>query len=290
MMKAFCDDVDKWLKENDENVAVVHCKAGKGRTGLMICAYLLHCRHSRTAEEVLSFYATKRTMDEKGVTIPSQRRYVDYYAANVNENLQYSPVKLYLYSFVIDPLPALGLGQQEGYIQFEVRQTNVKPYMSKVYQVKRTDGRISIQLPSPLLIVGDVKIEFYQKNFNYGKGKRQKFINQSKLFHLWVNTFFIDLERSNDLTHEISKTTLEQMFTMNLTPPNFVPDDRSSPLTHESLSSRPSLPVRPTSHHQLQQLHVHSYQHHHGHGQLQQSASAAAVHGLSSSSSSSTSS
>ena len=37
-----------------------------------------------------------------------------------SENLQYNDVKLYLYSFVIDPLPHLGLGQQEGYIQFEV--------------------------------------------------------------------------------------------------------------------------------------------------------------------------
>ena len=43
----------------------------------------------------------------------------------VNQKLPYNPVKLYLYSFVIDPLPALGLGQQEGYIQFEVRQEGI---------------------------------------------------------------------------------------------------------------------------------------------------------------------
>ena len=35
--------------------------------------------------------------------------------------------------------------------------------MSEVYQVRRNDGRINIDLPTPLLIVGDIKIEFQQK-------------------------------------------------------------------------------------------------------------------------------
>jgi len=236
-MRPFCEDVSRWLDEHEENVAVVHCKAGKGRTGLMICAYLLHRRLYKTAEDVLKYYGSKRTLDTKGVTIPSQRRYVDYYASMISEGLQYNPVKMYLTSIVIDPLPQLGLGQHEGYIQFEVRQTSVRPFVSDVYLVKRTDGRINIELQSPLLIVGDVKIDFTQKikldilnlsgrlknrnqasrlgqNLEKFEARMSKYwpryvsnVPNGKLFHFWVNTFFIDQQRSSDLTHDSTGST-----------------------------------------------------------------------------------
>ena len=60
-------------------MAVIHCKAGKGRTGTVICSYMLHENRWNTSEESMTFYAAMRTYNRKGVTIPSQIRYIRYY-------------------------------------------------------------------------------------------------------------------------------------------------------------------------------------------------------------------
>eukprot|EP01024_Parvocaulis_polyphysoides_P001594 TRINITY_DN10437_c0_g1_i1.p1 TRINITY_DN10437_c0_g1~~TRINITY_DN10437_c0_g1_i1.p1 ORF type:complete len:145 (-),score=8.86 TRINITY_DN10437_c0_g1_i1:112-546(-) len=36
----FCMEVEEWFLKDDKNVVIVHCKAGKGRTGYLICCLL----------------------------------------------------------------------------------------------------------------------------------------------------------------------------------------------------------------------------------------------------------
>uniref|UniRef100_A0A453K5W5 Phosphatidylinositol-3,4,5-trisphosphate 3-phosphatase and dual-specificity protein phosphatase PTEN n=1 Tax=Aegilops tauschii subsp. strangulata TaxID=200361 RepID=A0A453K5W5_AEGTS len=76
---SFCQSAYSWLKEDIENVVVVHCKAGKARTGLMISSLLVYLKFFPTAEESIEYYNQKRCVDGKGLILPSQIRYVKYF-------------------------------------------------------------------------------------------------------------------------------------------------------------------------------------------------------------------
>ncbi|RVX23906.1 Phosphatidylinositol 3,4,5-trisphosphate 3-phosphatase and protein-tyrosine-phosphatase PTEN2A [Vitis vinifera] len=79
LITSFCQSAYSWLKQDIENVVVVHCKAGMARTGLMISSLLLFLKFFPTAEESINYYNQKRCLDGKGLVLPSQIRYVKYF-------------------------------------------------------------------------------------------------------------------------------------------------------------------------------------------------------------------
>jgi phosphatidylinositol-3,4,5-trisphosphate 3-phosphatase/dual-specificity protein phosphatase PTEN len=79
LIRQFCEHAHEWMREDPQHVVAVHCKAGKGRTGCMICALLIRTGEQPDPDAALVFYGERRTHNGKGVTIPSQQRYIRYY-------------------------------------------------------------------------------------------------------------------------------------------------------------------------------------------------------------------
>ncbi|XP_055376462.1 putative uncharacterized protein DDB_G0277255 isoform X1 [Condylostylus longicornis] len=183
LMQKFCDDINSWLKGDERNVAAVHCKAGKGRTGTMICCYLLQCGFARTADEALSYYDEKRTKDKKGVTIPSQRRYVEYYAKLLTSGKPYERRTLQICEIRFSSPP---LSSSQGTVlSLSTLDDPSCPDKVKTLQNFAIDFRktSNVEITDRCIpVTGDVRIELSHK------------VTKKTMLHLWFNVYFIDEE------------------------------------------------------------------------------------------------
>jgi len=80
LIKEFCNDVNNYLSQGRATVAAVHCKAGKGRSGTMICALLAYAYGTQNMEKVMRDYAARRSWKGQGVTVPSQKHVLDLFS------------------------------------------------------------------------------------------------------------------------------------------------------------------------------------------------------------------
>ena len=169
LIQPFCEDMDEWLKADDRNVAGIHCLDGLGRTGVMICSYLLHDRLFETVKDALQFFGEARTYTAKGITLPSQQRYVLYYGHLLRKSLSYSPITVFLKFIRFIGIPKFQGGTCVPYFTIAVQE--VKIYSSKLYDhINRADGTADLLLPQELPICGDVKIIFI---INQGLAKKE---------------------------------------------------------------------------------------------------------------------
>lgn len=101
MILEFCVDAFLYFNKNVDSYIAVHCKAGKGRTGVMICSYLIFSCLVENSNESFAYYDKSRTYDGKGLTIPSQKRYVKYFETFLNINYK-KPYFKYLIEILTD--------------------------------------------------------------------------------------------------------------------------------------------------------------------------------------------
>ena len=187
LIAAFCEDMDSWLNQHPENVVAIHCKAGKGRTGLMISAYLVHCGFKPNSEAALRWFGMKRTANAKGVTIPSQMRYVHYYESILRNGF---PVT-YCYQVThirLRGVPAVEMsGNCAPWFQLFIDGVKIFDYKKAVgtknlYKFKKNEPYMDLNLTNfDVRIANNVKIQFLHEGVT----------GAVKLCHLWFHTGYI---------------------------------------------------------------------------------------------------
>ena len=78
--------------------------AGKGRTGTIICCYMLFCGRFDNADSAFDYYSKKRFSVGDGVTQPSQKRYVYYFEKLLKEKILF-PYLISIRDVLINKFP-----------------------------------------------------------------------------------------------------------------------------------------------------------------------------------------
>ena len=201
LIRPFCEDAKKFLDEDPKNVVAIHCLAGKGRTGTLISCLLLYLKEFDTAADCLKYYGLMRVDNGKGVTVPSQIRYVFYFEQILKNNIAHPIVfkKLCIKKIRMVTIPSFSR------ITFVVEnkvdnKNNVFTY-NKKETLEENAPFVDYELGDEgFMVCGDVKILFYNIPM---------FGSKDKIFKLWFNTNFVPedgvLEIKKDLIDKACK-------------------------------------------------------------------------------------
>ena len=114
MLFKICASLESWLEADADNVAAVHCLTGRGRTSAVLaCALAWLGAFDSNPLEALRHVAARRRDDVERLTIPSQRRYVSYFA-NVLDGCAPRSEPLVLRRAIMHTIPNFGSADRPG--------------------------------------------------------------------------------------------------------------------------------------------------------------------------------
>ncbi|XP_074160939.1 phosphatidylinositol 3,4,5-trisphosphate 3-phosphatase TPTE2-like [Sminthopsis crassicaudata] len=176
-MLKFVDSVFEWMETDPKNIIVVHCMGGKGRTGTMICIWLIASEHFNTTKESLEYFGKRRTdtassSKYQGVETPSQSRYVEYFALIKNKYHWAIPqTKIFrIYSIIIHSIRGVGNGNGTDLkiviiVNKKIVHTCVCSSLKSCQILHDVENNfINIKLKTCPDLSGDVKIKFFSSS------------------------------------------------------------------------------------------------------------------------------
>ncbi|XP_061073919.1 phosphatidylinositol 3,4,5-trisphosphate 3-phosphatase TPTE2-like isoform X1 [Conger conger] len=210
-MLKYTASVREWMSADPKNVIVIHCKGGKGRTGTMVCVWLIDSDQFESAQESLDYFGERRTdksMSSKfqGVETPSQSRYVGYYEIMKNTyDRQLPPEKsLQIQSIRIHSIKGVGKGDgRDLSLKVMVKKETVFQCVCSTQEnctvlPDTENNAVVISFEEGPVVSGDVKIMFASSAeppvlLSFSQGLPKGYENCP--FYFWFNTSFVENNR-----------------------------------------------------------------------------------------------
>ena len=188
LIHPFCVDAKKFLDLDPNNIVAIHCKAGKGRTGTFISCLLLYLNIFDNAADCLKYYGMMRVENGRGVTVPSQIRYVFYYEQILKQKLE-TPITFKnicitkIRMVTVPNISSVKSGCSPTFcIENSGKSFNYWDF-NKKQNIDGNESYVDFQVNEKGFdVCGDVKITFFHYPMIGSK---------EKIFKLWFNTNFV---------------------------------------------------------------------------------------------------
>ncbi|XP_031656888.1 tensin-1 isoform X3 [Oncorhynchus kisutch] len=162
-----CKAMDSWLSADSHNVVVIHNKGNRGRTGVVVAAYMHYSNISASADQALDRFAMKRFYEDKVLPVgqPSQKRYVQYFSGLLSGHIKINNKPLFLHHVIMHGIP--NFESKGGCRPFlKIYQAMQPVYTSGIYSVQGdSQTSVCITIEPGLLLKGDILLKCYHKRF-----------------------------------------------------------------------------------------------------------------------------
>uniref|UniRef100_UPI0037E8BEF9 tensin-2-like n=1 Tax=Semicossyphus pulcher TaxID=241346 RepID=UPI0037E8BEF9 len=162
---AVCKAMETWLTADPLNVVVLHCKGHKGKTGVIVAAYMHYSKISAGADQALTTLAMRKFCEDKisSSLQPSQNRYIYYFGGLLSGTIKMNSSPLFLHQILIPSLPNFQAGG--GFYPFlKIYQSLQLVYTSGVYDPQSSRARkLCVTMEPALLLKGDIMVKCYHR-------------------------------------------------------------------------------------------------------------------------------
>uniref|UniRef100_A0A8C2ZAZ7 Tensin 1b n=1 Tax=Cyclopterus lumpus TaxID=8103 RepID=A0A8C2ZAZ7_CYCLU len=164
---SMCKAIDTWLNGDPRNVVVLHNKGNRGRTGVVVAAYMHYSNISASADQALDRFAMRRFYEDKALPVgqPSQIRYVRYFNGLLSGHIKINNKPLFLHHVIMHGIP--NFESKGGCRPFlKIYQAMQPVYTSGIYNVQGdSNTSICITIEPGLLLKGDILLKCYHKRY-----------------------------------------------------------------------------------------------------------------------------
>ncbi|XP_028262154.1 tensin-2-like isoform X2 [Parambassis ranga] len=162
---AICKAMETWLTSDPNNVVVLHCKGHKGKTGVIVAAYMHYSKISAGADQALTTLAMRKFCEDKVSSSlqTSQNRYIYYFGGLLSGTIKMNSSPLFLHQILIPSLPNFQAGG--GFYPFlKIYQSLQLIYTSGIYDPQSSRARkLCVTMEPALLLKGDIMVKCFHR-------------------------------------------------------------------------------------------------------------------------------